>query len=187
MSEDHERGYELAKGIYLRRAAEAERQALAFRQRAIDAEAALEAGGAEWTRMAEQHNRLVGQVAGLREVLSEAEWVLSVEHESLSRHDNHGANYACKGCETLGKIRVLGAPEPAGGPARGDEAPAAADGEGDPVAGTSGSCCAVHFTGKWPIMHVCSVCGNKRCPKATDCANECTGSNEPGQKGSRYA
>lgn len=29
---------------------------------------------------------------------------------------------------------------------------------------------------------VCSVCGNKRCPKATDHRNECTGSNraEPG-------
>lgn len=35
-------------------------------------------------------------------------------------------------------------------------------------------------------MIVCPVCGNKRCPKATDHNYECTGSNEPGQKGSRY-
>lgn len=34
---------------------------------------------------------------------------------------------------------------------------------------------------------VCSICGNKRCPHATDHRNECTGSNEPGQSGSDYA
>lgn len=33
---------------------------------------------------------------------------------------------------------------------------------------------------------VCPDCGNKRCPKATHHDNECTGSNEPGQAGSRY-
>jgi len=35
-------------------------------------------------------------------------------------------------------------------------------------------------------MVVCTNCGNKRCPKATDHTLECTNSNEPGQKGSRY-
>lgn len=35
-------------------------------------------------------------------------------------------------------------------------------------------------------MIVCNQCGNKRCPMATDHNHECTGSNEPGQKGSRY-
>lgn len=34
---------------------------------------------------------------------------------------------------------------------------------------------------------VCDLCGNKRCPKATHHNNECSGSNEPGQAGSRYA
>lgn len=34
---------------------------------------------------------------------------------------------------------------------------------------------------------VCAICGNKRCPHATNCRLECTGSNEPGQKGSIYA
>lgn len=33
---------------------------------------------------------------------------------------------------------------------------------------------------------VCPTCGNKRCPKATDHRFDCTGSNEPGQHGSRY-
>ena len=33
---------------------------------------------------------------------------------------------------------------------------------------------------------VCPKCGNKRCPHATDHNLECTNSNEPGQKGSRY-
>ncbi len=33
---------------------------------------------------------------------------------------------------------------------------------------------------------VCSECGNKRCPKATNHEYECTGSNEPGQAGSIY-
>lgn len=34
---------------------------------------------------------------------------------------------------------------------------------------------------------VCATCGNKRCPKATDCELACTGSNESGQAGSIYA
>jgi hypothetical protein len=33
---------------------------------------------------------------------------------------------------------------------------------------------------------VCPTCGNKRCPLATDHTMACTGSNEPGQPGSRY-
>ena len=44
--------------------------------------------------------------------------------------------------------------------------------------------------GGWPAeltrMIVCATCGNKRCPHATDHRNACTGSNEPGQKGSAY-
>lgn len=35
-------------------------------------------------------------------------------------------------------------------------------------------------------MIVCPNCGNKRCPHATDHSYECSGSNEPGQQGSRY-
>jgi len=35
-------------------------------------------------------------------------------------------------------------------------------------------------------MVTCRKCGNKRCPMANDCGNLCTGSNEPGQKGSAY-
>jgi hypothetical protein len=35
-------------------------------------------------------------------------------------------------------------------------------------------------------MVLCATCGNKRCPHARDHANSCTGSNEPGQKGSAY-
>ncbi|WP_016695014.1 hypothetical protein [Rhodococcus rhodochrous] len=34
---------------------------------------------------------------------------------------------------------------------------------------------------------MCPDCGNKRCPKATHHDHACTGSNEPGQEGSRYA
>lgn len=33
---------------------------------------------------------------------------------------------------------------------------------------------------------VCADCGNKRCPKANDHRNACSGSNEPGQAGSAY-
>jgi len=36
------------------------------------------------------------------------------------------------------------------------------------------------------MMILCPICGNKRCPKSTDHRLECTGSNEPGQLGSRY-
>lgn len=35
-------------------------------------------------------------------------------------------------------------------------------------------------------MILCPTCGNKRCPHATDHRHACTGSNEPGQAGSRY-
>ncbi|MDR6768665.1 hypothetical protein J2W88_003969 [Acidovorax delafieldii] len=35
-------------------------------------------------------------------------------------------------------------------------------------------------------MALCPTCGNKRCPKANDHRNECTGSNAPGQPGSAY-
>lgn len=48
-----------------------------------------------------------------------------------------------------------------------------------------------HETGHFPLtvtrMFVCPNCGNKRCPKSTDHRLSCTRSNEPGQKGSRYA
>lgn len=35
-------------------------------------------------------------------------------------------------------------------------------------------------------MVLCSICGNKRCPHATNHTLLCTDSNEPGQPGSRY-
>lgn len=35
-------------------------------------------------------------------------------------------------------------------------------------------------------MHLCPICGNKRCPHASDHRLACTGSNEPGQDGSIY-
>jgi hypothetical protein len=35
-------------------------------------------------------------------------------------------------------------------------------------------------------MIVCAICGNKRCPHATNHRNACTASNAPGQKGSAY-
>lgn len=35
-------------------------------------------------------------------------------------------------------------------------------------------------------MIVCPICGNKRCPHATDHRLTCIGSNEPEQKGSAY-
>lgn len=36
------------------------------------------------------------------------------------------------------------------------------------------------------LMILCAECGAKRCPKANDHDNACTGSNEPGQPGSAY-
>lgn len=38
----------------------------------------------------------------------------------------------------------------------------------------------------FPFMPTCPTCSNKRCPRATDHRNGCSGSNEPGQEGSRY-
>ena len=35
-------------------------------------------------------------------------------------------------------------------------------------------------------MILCPICGNKRCPHASDHRLECTGSNESGQAGSVY-
>lgn len=36
------------------------------------------------------------------------------------------------------------------------------------------------------IMILCPLCGNKRCPHASDHNFECTNSNKPDQKGSIY-
>lgn len=36
------------------------------------------------------------------------------------------------------------------------------------------------------FMRLCELCGNKRCPKATDHNNDCSGSNAVGQIGSIY-
>lgn len=46
--------------------------------------------------------------------------------------------------------------------------------------------CCWTCTPNYPGMLVCSTCGNKRCPHATDHALACTNSNEPGQAGSIY-
>lgn len=43
------------------------------------------------------------------------------------------------------------------------------------------------WTMNFGFMILCPDCGNKRCPRATSHNNECTGSNKPGQEGSRYA
>ena len=52
-----------------------------------------------------------------------------------------------------------------------------------------GCCCSKCLEVKFKslsFMVVCQKCGNKRCPHASDHDNECTNSNEPGQKGSAY-
>jgi hypothetical protein len=35
-------------------------------------------------------------------------------------------------------------------------------------------------------MPLCPTCGNKRCPRGTEHLQPCSGSNEPGQRGSLY-
>jgi hypothetical protein len=42
------------------------------------------------------------------------------------------------------------------------------------------------FTTPMLRMILCDLCGNKRCPHATDHRLACTESNASGQKGSRY-
>lgn len=42
------------------------------------------------------------------------------------------------------------------------------------------------YRDKYFGMVVCSICGNKRCPKASDHNLRCSGSNDPGQEGSVY-
>lgn len=66
----------------------------------------------------------------------------------------------------------------------------------DAISATASKCGACHECLKdgtsngIPIamtrMILCPKCGNKRCPKAADHRNACTGSNEPGQPGSAY-
>jgi hypothetical protein len=58
-----------------------------------------------------------------------------------------------------------------------------------PEAINRGICCYSCATEeqRWSHFIVCLTCGNKRCPKSTDHALDCTNSNEPGQAGSRYA
>jgi len=67
----------------------------------------------------------------------------------------------------------------------------------DPTNGFSIACCQKCANGKphpdFPTLPIssfgyilCPVCGNKRCPKASDHELDCTGSNEPKQLGSIY-
>lgn len=51
---------------------------------------------------------------------------------------------------------------------------------------TENSCDCARCNPDQNRMIVCSECGNKRCPKATDHILECTNSNEPGQSGSSW-
>lgn len=53
---------------------------------------------------------------------------------------------------------------------------------------TFAPCCVKHWRPSIfnRPMIVCRTCGNKRCPKASDCELECTNSNESGQEGSVY-
>lgn len=37
------------------------------------------------------------------------------------------------------------------------------------------------------MMILCPICGNKRCPHASDHRMECAGGNDPGQNGSIYS
>lgn len=48
--------------------------------------------------------------------------------------------------------------------------------------------CWLRLNGNAPRfrMFFCAGCGNKRCPSATHHEHPCSGSNEPGQRGSRY-
>lgn len=43
-----------------------------------------------------------------------------------------------------------------------------------------------HIPAEFARMIVCPICGNKRCPHASDHNYACTHSNEPGQAGSIY-
>jgi len=51
-------------------------------------------------------------------------------------------------------------------------------------------CCRLCFNKSGSLlldrMILCSECGNKRCPKATDHRLDCTNSNDSGQEGSIY-
>lgn len=63
--------------------------------------------------------------------------------------------------------------------------------EYDAMVKAAPKCCIKHFSEAangepMTFMMLCKTRGNKRCPKATDCGLECTGSNEPGQVGSVY-
>lgn len=46
--------------------------------------------------------------------------------------------------------------------------------------------CCWKCTPNYTRMLLCSICGNKRCPHASDHDLACTGSNEPGQPGSLF-
>lgn len=67
--------------------------------------------------------------------------------------------------------------------------PAAITISGEPPAGgcSCETCMPIDFLKPETMrMILCSICGNKRCPHATDHRNACTNSNEPGQKGSSW-
>lgn len=77
--------------------------------------------------------------------------------------------HICYECEALGRVAV--------------------EADGPRLSGKPDGCghCIVCLDdcARWQMV-TCVTCGNKRCPKATDHALACSGSNEPGQAGSVY-
>jgi hypothetical protein len=61
-----------------------------------------------------------------------------------------------------------------------------ADLEPEPLIERNPDCGCLKCNPKAWWMVVCTTCGNKRCPHATDHDYACTGSNAPGQPGSVY-
>jgi hypothetical protein len=70
-----------------------------------------------------------------------------------------------------------------------EAAPSGSGSEGDGVPACSCAACVPMDYAKPETVRLitCAICGNKRCPHATDHRHACTNSNEPGQPGSAYA
>jgi hypothetical protein len=154
--------------------------AYACARNVLDLLDALTAAEARAARLAE----VVARVEALADELADWTWTAPVGPGNASY-----ANGYENGCRSVADTLSAALASPASVPETSVAGPESAEGTdcgscwvciGDKPAGVSG------LTIGATRMIVCSECGNKRCPHGTDHRNECTGSNEPGQEGSRY-
>lgn len=135
--------------------------------------------------MAKEVNKLLGRIPAQPAPVVSADLLhtaASAIEDLLEHTDPNTSYYSGVWADVPGKLRAA-APQLPG------SEPATVPGKWIPVSEQKPDCwcrtCRPVVLNDMRFV-VCPDCGNKRCPRANDHRNACTGSNEPGQEGSAY-